>query len=67
MPKKKRPQAQDKLSEPIDEVTASGILGAGRMQRIGFLAGQIKVPDDFDRMGEAEIAALFLSLPKTDK
>jgi prevent-host-death family protein len=27
--------------------------------RLDFLAGQIKVPDDFDRMGEAEIAALF--------
>lgn len=28
-------------------------------QRLGFLAGEIRVPDDFDRMGEAEIAALF--------
>ncbi len=28
-------------------------------QRIGFLAGEIAVPRDFDRMGEAEIAALF--------
>ena len=28
-------------------------------QRLGFLAGEIVVPDDFDRMGEAEIAALF--------
>jgi hypothetical protein len=28
-------------------------------QRLGFLAGEIAVPDDFNRMGEAEIAALF--------
>ena len=28
-------------------------------QRLGFLAGEIAVPADFDRMGEAEIAALF--------
>jgi prevent-host-death family protein len=28
-------------------------------RRLGFLAGEIAVPDDFDRMGEAEIAALF--------
>jgi len=25
----------------------------------GFLKGEIEVPDDFDRMGEREIAALF--------
>jgi prevent-host-death family protein len=28
-------------------------------QRLGFLAGEIAVPEDFNRMGEAEIAALF--------
>lgn len=28
-------------------------------RRLGFLAGEIEVPDDFDRMGEDEIAALF--------
>jgi len=28
-------------------------------QRLGFLAGEITVPDDFDDMGRAEIAALF--------
>ncbi len=30
-----------------------------RMRRLGFMAGRIKLPDDFDRMGEREIAALF--------
>ncbi|MBV8543257.1 MAG: type II toxin-antitoxin system prevent-host-death family antitoxin [Acidobacteria bacterium] len=29
------------------------------LRRIGFLAGEIAVPDDFDRMGEKEIAGLF--------
>lgn len=28
-------------------------------RRLGFLAGQMEVPDDFDRMGEAHIAQLF--------
>jgi prevent-host-death family protein len=28
-------------------------------QRLGFMVGQIAVPDDFDRMGEAEIESLF--------
>jgi len=28
-------------------------------RRLGFLAGEIVVPDGFDRMGDAEIAALF--------
>lgn len=28
-------------------------------QRIGFLKGRFKVPDDFDRMAEAEILDLF--------
>lgn len=28
-------------------------------QRLGFLKGEIAVPEDFDRMGQAEIEALF--------
>jgi antitoxin (DNA-binding transcriptional repressor) of toxin-antitoxin stability system len=28
-------------------------------QRLGFLTGEITVPEDFNRMGEAEIAVLF--------
>ena len=28
-------------------------------QRLGFLVGEIAVPDDFNHMGEAEITALF--------
>ncbi len=32
-------------------------------RRLGFLSGSIKVPDDFDRMGAAEIAVLFGAEP----
>ena len=28
-------------------------------QRIGFLKGKIRVPDDFDTMGQEEILSLF--------
>lgn len=28
-------------------------------QRLGFLAGEIRVPKDFNRMGDSEIEALF--------
>ncbi len=46
-----------KAGKPLVKVTA---LDAPRVpQRLGFLAGEIAVPEDFDRMGEAEIAALF--------
>jgi hypothetical protein len=27
--------------------------------RLGFLEGHVKVPDDFDRMGQAQIERLF--------
>ncbi len=30
-----------------------------QIKRLGFLTGQIDVPDDFDRMGEEEIEILF--------
>jgi antitoxin (DNA-binding transcriptional repressor) of toxin-antitoxin stability system len=46
-----------KAGKPLVKVAALGAPAAPR--RLGFLAGEIAVPDDFDRMGEAEIAALF--------
>ena len=33
--------------------------GLSPMKRSGFMPGQISIPDDFDRMGSAEIVALF--------
>ncbi|MFT4101035.1 MAG: type II toxin-antitoxin system prevent-host-death family antitoxin [Burkholderiaceae bacterium] len=32
---------------------------AGKAKRLGFLEGQLSVPDDFDRLGSAEIERLF--------
>ena len=46
-----------RAGKPLVKVTALGTPSAPR--RLGFLAGQIAVPADFDRMGEAEIARLF--------
>ena len=48
-----------KSGKPLVKVTALDAPAPTLMRRRGFMAGQIKVPDDFDRMGEAEIAALF--------
>jgi antitoxin (DNA-binding transcriptional repressor) of toxin-antitoxin stability system len=45
--------------KPMVKVTALDSPVAGKIRRIGFLAGRIKVPDDFDRMGSAEIEKLF--------
>lgn len=48
-----------RAGRPLVMVTALGE-GAGRPAgRLGFLQGRIRVPDDFDRMGEDAIAASF--------
>lgn len=46
-----------KAGKPLVKVAA--LDAPATPQRLGFLAGEIAVPKDFDRMGEAEIAALF--------
>ena len=48
-----------KAGKPLVKVTALDAPTAGQVQRIGFMAGEIAVPDDFDRMGSAEIEQLF--------
>jgi prevent-host-death family protein len=48
-----------KAGKPLVKVTALDAPSAGQIRRLGFMAGQIAVPDDFDRMGSAEIARLF--------
>jgi prevent-host-death family protein len=45
-----------KAGRPMVKVAALDAPAAPK--RLGFMAGEIAVPDDFDRMGEAEIAAL---------
>lgn len=48
-----------KAGKPMVQVTAIQSTPVQAPRRSGFLAGQIRVPDDFDRMGEAEIEVLF--------
>jgi prevent-host-death family protein len=48
-----------KAGRPIAKVVAIDSPEPSQAQRLGFLAGEIEVPVDFDRMGEAEIAASF--------
>lgn len=48
-----------KAGKPLVKVMALNAPEAGQRRRLGFMAGQIAVPDDFDRMGEAEIERLF--------
>lgn len=48
-----------KAGKPLVKVTRLDAPAAGEVRRLGFLIGQISVPDDFDRMGEGEIEALF--------
>ena len=48
-----------KSGKPLVRVIAVDAPLPGKTRRLGFLQGQIAVPDDFDRMGEDEIARLF--------
>lgn len=48
-----------KAGKPLVKVMALNAPEAGQRRRLGFMAGQIAVPDDFDRLGEAEIERLF--------
>jgi prevent-host-death family protein len=48
-----------KAGKPMVKVTPLDTPVAGQVRRLGFLAGQIAVPDDFDQMGSAEIERLF--------
>lgn len=48
-----------KAGKPMVRVTAIDTPAETAVRRTGFLAGQIAMPDDFDRMGAQEIAAAF--------
>jgi antitoxin (DNA-binding transcriptional repressor) of toxin-antitoxin stability system len=49
-----------KAGKPMVKVTACETLPARGVKRIGFMAGRIEVPADFDTMGQAEIERLVL-------
>jgi prevent-host-death family protein len=48
-----------KAGKPLVKVTALDTPATGQSRRLGFLAGQISVPDDFDHIGNTEIEHLF--------
>jgi prevent-host-death family protein len=48
-----------KAGKPLVKVMPLDAPAPGQARRLGFMAGQIAVPNDFDRLGEAEIERLF--------
>jgi prevent-host-death family protein len=52
-----------KAGKPLVKVTPLDTPGPAQMRRLGFMTGQILVPDDFDRMGSPEIEHLFSDNP----
>ena len=52
-----------RAGKPLVRVEALEAAPASPARRLGFLAGRIAVPEDFDRMGGAEIERLFDGTP----
>jgi prevent-host-death family protein len=48
-----------KAGKPLVKVVPLSAPESYRQKRLGFMAGQIAVPDDFDRVSEADIESLF--------
>ena len=48
-----------KAGKPVVKVTALSSPTGAQVRRLGFMTGQISVPDDFDRMGKEEIERIF--------
>ena len=48
-----------KAGKPVAKVVPLDTPDPDKARRLGFMAGQIRVPADFDRMGEQEIETLF--------
>lgn len=48
-----------KAGRPIAKVVSVEAPELAKTRRLGFLSGEIDIPEGFDRMGEAEIAASF--------
>ncbi len=48
-----------KAGRPLVKVMALSAPEADQVRRLGFMAGQLAVPEDFDRMGQGDIEALF--------
>jgi len=52
-----------KAGKPLVKVVALDSPAPGKTRRLGFMSTGMKVPDDFDRMGEDEIGRLFGTKP----
>lgn len=48
-----------KAGKPLVKVMPLNAPESGQVKRLGFMAGQITAPDDFNKMGHAEIEQLF--------
>jgi prevent-host-death family protein len=48
-----------RAGKPIAKVVPFGAPAPAKMKRLGFLKGEMRVPDGFDRMGEGEIESMF--------
>jgi len=48
-----------KAGKPVVKVTALSTPIGAQVRRLGFMTGEISVPDDFDRMGKEEIERIF--------
>lgn len=49
-----------KAGKPMVKVIPLTPAKVGTAGRLGFMAGEFSVPDDFDRMGDRELEKLFL-------
>jgi prevent-host-death family protein len=48
-----------KAGKPVVKVMALSAPSGSQVRRLGFMVGQISVPDDFDQMGKDDIAEMF--------
>lgn len=48
-----------RAGKPVVKVSAVDAPEKPALQRLGFLAGQIEIPDDFNEMGRDEIERMF--------
>ncbi len=48
-----------KAGKPVARVTAYSAPTGAQMRRLGFMAGQVSVPEGFDQMGRDEIERIF--------
>lgn len=50
-----------RAGKPLVKVSSLSAPEPGQEKRVGFMRGEVTIPDDFDRMGSEEIEQLFES------